>query len=73
VRPHGQRPEQEQRQHGHLPLGTLPGGGTATVTINVTPTTKGTLINLKPATVTAANVAADGDDSATAKVTVHGD
>jgi uncharacterized repeat protein (TIGR01451 family) len=52
-------------------LGTLPGGGTATVTITVTPTTKGTLANT--ATITAGNISpADGDDSATARVSVHG-
>ena len=52
-------------------LGTLPGGGTATVTITVTPTIKGTVADT--ATVTAGNISpADGDDSATAAVIVNG-
>jgi uncharacterized repeat protein (TIGR01451 family) len=49
-------------------LRTLPAG--ATVTITVTPTIKGTLGNT--ATVTVGNISKDGDDSATATVTVHG-
>ena len=52
-----------------MPSPALPGGGTATVTITVTPTIKGTLTNT--AAVAADNISpADGDDSAT--VNVHG-
>jgi uncharacterized repeat protein (TIGR01451 family) len=52
-------------------LGTLPAGGTATVTITVTPTTQGILADT--AAVTAGNISpADSDDSATATVSVQG-
>jgi uncharacterized repeat protein (TIGR01451 family) len=54
-------------------LGTVTGTAPATVTITVTPTKPGTLANPTPAGVTATNVSpADGDDSATATIPVHG-
>jgi uncharacterized repeat protein (TIGR01451 family) len=52
-------------------LGSLSGGSSATVTLNVVPTTRGTLTDT--ATAAATNVTpADSDDSATATTTVRG-
>jgi hypothetical protein len=50
--------------------GSLAAGASVTVTITVTPTTPGTVSD--NASVTASNVTADPDDSASASTTVYG-
>jgi uncharacterized repeat protein (TIGR01451 family) len=51
-------------------VGSLPTGARVTVTVKVTPTKPGTVSDA--ATVTASNVTADNDDTASAPVTVRG-